>query len=199
MFKFDVIESHNTLCNIPLKNLIQRKIKFLQEKNIIFEEPKKATFIVTEGRELSGGACLIQKEIKQIHSGIRSLVTNLIRHQDSVWECSGVYLETSSTYPPPGTLEFHAYCQTFYRELYEEFVAFGKNKKICFIIMRLGSEVYTSTKEFGLWPYVVELKPETSSHLFHGILPLTGGQYEAYKNTWNTLKTLPLYENPCPE
>lgn len=51
--------------------------------------------------------------------------------------------------------------------------------------MRLTQETYEATKELGLWPYVVELKPEaTLDGLFHGILPLRGREYKAYQKIW---------------
>ncbi len=200
MFKFDIIESQKQTRGIPLTDLIRRKIKFIQGKNIILEDLSKATFIHTEGRGIAGGACLVKKEIKHIHQDVRTLVANLALHQGHVWECSGVYLETSLTYPTPDSPEFRFYSQAFYRELYEELVEFGKKNHIGFMIMKLGSEVYASTKEFGLWPYVVELKPKNASQgIFHGILPLTGSQYEAYQNVWKDLDKTYFYERKCGE
>lgn len=41
----------------------------------------------------------------------------------------------------------------------------------------------------GLWPYVMEIKPqESSDRFFHGILSLTGIQYEAYLKKWEVLE-----------
>ncbi|MDZ4322495.1 MAG: hypothetical protein U1A05_00170, partial [Alphaproteobacteria bacterium] len=75
--------------------------------------------------------------------------------------------------------------QEFYRNLYNKLVEFGKKKEVGFVIMKLLPETYLSSKEWGAWPYVVELKPENSpDKLFHGILPLTGSQSEAYQKSW---------------
>ena len=51
-------------------------------------------------------------------------------------------------------------------------------KGVGFVIMKLTAEIYASSKEFGLWPYIVEIKAE---NLFHGILPLEGSAYETYR------------------
>lgn len=96
-----------------------------------------------------------------------------------------VCLEKSYEYLDSLTPESEYHLQSFYRELYEGFVEFGRIKGIGFLIMKLSPKVYNSTKIYGLWPYVVELKPDNSlDGLFHGILPLTGSQYIAYRKSW---------------
>jgi len=190
MFKFTIIESqqHN-FKNQPV-DLIAKKLKLLQGKEGSLKSQNNIIFIIAEGFEkgIIGGACVLKKELKNIQEDIRELIRPMDIYHDYVWECSSVYLETSPKYPAPGTAEAEHLSQSFYKELYEGLVLFGTKKGVGFVTMRLIADAYASTKEFGLWPYVVELRPESSPDgLFHGVLPLTGSEYEAYQKEWETL------------
>ncbi len=188
MFKFEIIESTQRIFKNKLIKLITEKMKFFQGIEISLTHRIAPTFIIAEERSKKnfGGACLLKKKLTDIQEDLGELVATLTVHNNTVWECSTIYFETPSTHPLSNSSEAETFSQNFYRGLYEELVAFGANKKVSFIIMKLLPDVYVSTKKFGLWPYVVELKPQNSPDgLFHGILPLTGSQYESYQSTWN--------------
>ncbi|MBI2707090.1 MAG: hypothetical protein HYX35_02075 [Proteobacteria bacterium] len=187
MLKFEIIESTQRIFKNKLIKLIIEKMKFFQGIELSLKNRITPIFIIAEarGKKICGGACLLKKKITDIQEDLGELVTTLTVHNNTVWECSTIYFEPSSNYPLLNTSEVDVFLQNFYRGLYEELVAFGSKKKVSFIIMKLLPDVYVSTKKFGLWPYVVELKPQNSPDgLFHGILPLAGSQYEAYQNTW---------------
>lgn len=190
MFKFNIIESEQHILGNHLIDVMVKKMRFFQKKNERMERKNEAIFIIAEGKEggLLGGACLLKKELHAIHGDIRELVATLSFPDGHVWECSSIYVETLPTYSLQDIPESKCFAQHFYRELYEKFVEFGKAKNTGFVIMRITAEIYAATKEFGLWPYVVELKPQNSvDGYFHGVLPLTGNQYESYLKMWKAL------------
>jgi len=187
-FKLNIFESERKIFKNRPIDLIEKKIKCFQGLKIISEEQDGAIFIIAEGREsLIGGARLVRTKLKNIQEDVRELVTTLPL-EGYVWECSSVFFEVTAEYSASGEPETEYFYQSFYRGLYDGFVEFGKMKGVGFLIMKLASEAYVSTKEFGMWPYVVELKPDNSPDgLFHGILPLTGSQYTAYQKSCEVL------------
>jgi hypothetical protein len=182
MFRFDILESEKEIFEKQLIDLVTKQMSCFQGIKIFSEDQKGSIFIIAGEREsLKGGACLVRRRLNNIQEDVRELVTTLPL-QNYVWECSTVCLETPYGHSAPETSELRYSYHSFYRGLYEGFVEFGRIKGVGFLIMKLSPEVYDSTKEFGLWPYVVELKPDNSlDGLFHGILPLTGSQYRAYQ------------------
>ena len=175
MFKFDRIESQKDSTRNMLIASIVTKMKLTLQKDVSLKDITLATFIVTKEAErgTTGGACLFKKAFKEIQGDVKDLIPNIPLYQTNVWECSGIFFDTSPSDAVESTPLLHA----FYRELYKELVEFGKMKGIGFVIMKLTVEIYASSKKFGLWPYVVEIKAEK---VFHGILPLEGSAYEAY-------------------
>lgn len=176
MFKFDRIESRKNSTRNMLIDSIVTKMRLTLQKDVSLKELALATFIITkeEERGTTGGACLFKKDCKDIQGDVKDLIPNLPPYQTHVWECSGIFFDTLPLTAVENALLLHA----FYRELYKELVKFGKIKGIGFVIMKLTAEIYTSSKKFGLWPYIVEIKSE---NLFHGILPLGGSAYAAYQ------------------
>ncbi|MBY0501228.1 MAG: hypothetical protein K2P93_04415 [Alphaproteobacteria bacterium] len=190
MLKFDIIESQEELFKNQSIKLIEKEINFLQGMDLPLKDRNKTTFIIAEGweRGIVGGACILKKKLNDIQEDVAELITTLTIYESYVWECSSVYLGGPSQVPIPGTYESLTFLRNFYRGLYEGLVEFGNKNKTGFMIMKLTSEIYIASKEFGLWPYVVELKPHHSQDgLFHGILPLTGSQYQSYQQTWENL------------
>ena len=184
MLKFDIIDPKEGSHKSKYIKKIQHHINPSREdsselKNYIFVEE------LLEGREngFIGGALLLKKELHKVQEDVQELV-GALPLRGFVWECS------FSCFSKIGTQETRISTispQEFYRGLYNKLVEFGKKKEIGFVIMKLPPETYLSSKEWGKWPYVVELKPENSpDKLFHGILPLTGSQCEAYQKSWKT-------------
>jgi hypothetical protein len=185
MLKFEIIESTQRIFRNKLIKLTTEKMKLFQGIELPFKHHIPPTFIIAQkdNKTIFGGACLLKKKLVDIQEDLGELVAALTVHKNSVWECSTIYFETFSTHPPSHSSEEESFSKYFYRGLYEELVTFGSQKNISFIIMKLPPDIYVATKKFGLWPYVVELKPQNSPDgLFHGILPLTGSQYEAYQS-----------------
>lgn len=178
MFKFDRIESHTTR-NLLVDSMVT-KMKLTLEKDVSLKDLTHATFIVTKEAEggITGGACIFKKVFKDIQEDVKDFIPNLPLYQVKVWECSGIFFDTF----PQDSVESFSLFQAFYRELYKELVEFGKKKGVGFVVMKLTAEIHASSKKFGLWPYVVEINSEHSpDHLFHGVLPLGGSAYEAYR------------------
>lgn len=175
MFKFNRIESQKDPTRNMLIDSMITKIKLTLQKDVSLKDLTLATFIVTKEAErgTTGGACLFKKTFKEIQGDVKDLIPNLPLYQTHVWECSGIFFDTL----PPDAVESSSLFHAFYRELYKELVEFGKIKGIGFVIMKLTAEIYSSSKKFGLWPYIVEIKAE---NFFHGILPLEGSAYEVY-------------------
>lgn len=186
MLKFEIIESTQRIFKNKLIKLTTEKMKLSQGIEFSLKRSTPPTFIIAkkDSKAIFGGACLLKKKLFDIQEDLGELIAALTIHKNAVWECSTIYFETSSSHPPSSSSEEETFSKHFYQGLYEGLVTFGSQKKISFIIMKLPSDIYVATKKFGLWPYVVELKPQNSPDgLFHGILPLTGSQYEAYQST----------------
>jgi len=186
MLNFEIIEPQGKLFKSKIVTLMEKKIKIFQGDNYPLKNRNK-TFIVAQGWEkgLIGGAFLLKKRVNDVQEDVRELLTTLVIYEECVWECSCVCLEVSSKFSTSAALQCDQFPQNFYRGLYEKLVEFGRRKNLAFIIMKLTQEAYEATKEFGLWPYVVQLNPKTTPDgLFHGVLPLTGSQYEAYQKIW---------------
>lgn len=187
MFTFDILESHRQIIDNPLVELAEQKMRALCEMNLLLEDPKNILFVIAKEREkkVIGGACLLKKTLNHIQEDVRELIATLTFHNDHIWECSSIYFEPVLKNFIPGVLDQKDYFQSFYRELYEYLAEFGNKQDVPFLVMKLATDIYIATKEFGAWPYVVELKPNKSPDgLFHGILPLTGNQYETYQFNW---------------
>lgn len=187
MLKFDIIEWEHEIFKTKILDDGVENMTFFQGINCSLKDHKKSSFIIAKDdkNKIIGRACVLKKQLKDIQEDVRELVTTLAVHDGYVWECSGVFFDTSFSSLRSEGLEFRLFSQIFYRGLYEGLVEFGTKQEISFVIMKLSAEVYLATKESGLWPYVVELKPQNSPDgLFHGILPLSGSQYEAYQKSW---------------
>jgi len=188
MLKFEIIESTQRIFKNKLIKLTTEKMKLFHGIELSLKHHIPPTFIVAkkDNKTIFGGACLLKKKLVDIQEDLGELVAALTVHKNAVWECSTIYFETFSTHLPSHSPEEETFSKHFYRGLYEELVTFGSQKRVSFIIMKLPPDIYVATKKFGLWPYVVELKPQNSPDgLFHGILPLTGSQYEAYQSILN--------------
>ncbi len=183
MLKFDIIETKQKIDENQFSEKVKKRMGWVGDKNIFQRDHNNSAFIIAKRKEgnVIGGACLFKKGLKNIQEDLSDLVTTLPL-QGHVWECPDIYLEPSYSSKKK---ESDNFSQIFYRGLYETFVEFGKIKKVGFLIIKLDAKIYVSTKEFGLWPYVVELKPKNSPDgLFYGILPLSGSQYQSYQKLW---------------
>ncbi|MBL8676791.1 MAG: hypothetical protein JNJ47_05145 [Alphaproteobacteria bacterium] len=182
MLKFDIIEPKEGIHKSKYIKKIEHHINPTKEdpselKNYIFVEE----FLEGGENKFIGGALLLKKELYKVQEDVQELV-GALPLRGFVWECSfSCFFKIRDQETRFSTIS----PQEFYCGLYNKLVKFGRKKEIGFVIMKLPQETYLSSKEWGKWPYVVELKPENSpDKLFHGILPLTGSQYEAYQKSW---------------
>ncbi|HUX79409.1 MAG TPA: hypothetical protein VMW10_06670, partial [Alphaproteobacteria bacterium] len=148
-----------------------------------------ATFILNDDRETGvyGGALLLKKKLNDFPPELVKTLAEFVSPQECMWKCIiSLFLQKES--PLYETDEIMHFCQTFYRKLYNRLVGFGKKEETGFLCVSLDSGEYLCMEELIAWPYVFEIKPQDSSDgLFHGILPLTGSPYEAYKKAWRGL------------
>lgn len=188
IFKFDTLQASCEKDDNPFLSIQQNEETLFDMNSFIArEEECKTTFLVTKGPEknMLGGAWLLKKS----RADIQELIDALTSEDSYVWVCSHVQLEFLSHQICSDSPDFVKILQIFYRDLYESLVEFGKKESISFLIIKLSEEAYRSTKKFGLWPYVVELKPHHSQDgFFHGILPLVGSQYESFQERWKGLE-----------
>jgi hypothetical protein len=182
MFKFDRIESQKDPTRNILIDSMVTQMRLTLEMDFPLRDLNRAIFIVTKDAEggIAGGVCLFKRTIKEIQEDIKDFIPNFPFYQENVWECSGIFFDSL----PPSSVESAPLFHDFYRELYNELVEFGTKKGVGFVVMKLTAEIHAASKEFGLWPYIVEIKSGNSSdRLFHGILPLRGSAYEAYRQS----------------
>ena len=183
MFKFKIIERKN-LSEYKQEQDINA-LNFLQEDNIVLKNSETSTLLITDAMEQDtiGRLALTQRELNHLQEEIRSLIPTSI-DQEYIWECSAL------SFPSPHELSCSSsscdqISRHFFHTLYEGIVAFGTQKDIGFVGVKFNAESYLPTKEFGLWPYVLEFHPdEFPENFFYGILPLKGNLYEEYKKRW---------------
>lgn len=182
MFNFVFIDANRHKQKIQCDHIIKELLdRFKQEDESVLQTSH--VLIVGKGiEERMVGAALIQSvSLSHIQEDVRELVTDLPL-QDKIWLCSSIIFEPSEYEVHFEKMQLDYFSRSFCRDLYKAFVEFGYLKGINFMIMKLTPHVYLFTKEYGLWPYVVELRPHHSSDkLFHGILPLKGTQSLAYQ------------------
>lgn len=191
MFTFEIIEPKNEKEGEKLLNLILNKLRPSEKKTTIFYNYTSLAFMIAENKQkrLLGGACLFKKNLPNIQADIRTLIESPSHSAQPLWECSDIYIEKIIDTTSQSTPKNEGFSSLFYEKLYDKLVEFGRQKEINFLVMKLSREAYFSSKQVGMWPYVIELKPKNSyDGLFHGVLPLTGKQYESYKNERLTLK-----------
>lgn len=179
MYNFIIIDQ----CDHINRNKYLNEIKFLMNHFLDKDKNEKdlssPIFILANGVEknLIGGAYFQKLPLLEIQEDLRELVSTFPLH-GHVLQCSGVFLGVRDEKAPFKHTDWDFFCRSFYCSLYETMIELGKLNGVKFMIMKLTPQVYDLTKEFGTWPYVVQLKPHDSTDgLFHGILPLTGTQY----------------------
>lgn len=153
------------------------------------QDQNEATFILSDDREMGvyGGALLFKKKVNDFPPELVKMLADFVSPQDCMWKCI-IFLSFEKECPLYDTEEIIHFCQIFYRKLYNRLVRFGKKEETGFLCISLDSREYLCMEELILWPYVFEFKPQDSTDgFFHGILPLTGGQYEDYQKSWRVL------------
>lgn len=149
----------------------------------------RTTFILGEDKEkgVYGGALLFKERLHDCPKELVTPLSDFIPLQEDIWKCViSMSFKNDSPLYTTGKLEF--FCQTLYRNLYDILVEFGERERTGFLCVSLDPREFLCTEGLIFWPYVCELKPRNSSDgFFHGILPLTGSQYEAYKKICQAL------------
>lgn len=185
---FTVIHpKYHCFCTSPINHfmeLIKSRVPLGVSKN----DQNKATFVLLEDEEkgVCGGALLLKKRLNDFPHELTNTLIEFVSPKEAIWKCM-VFLSFEKDSPLCATNEQDHFCQIFYRNLYNNLVEFGKREKTGFLCVSLDSQEFICTEGLTLWPYIFELKPQHSSDgLFHGILSLTGSQYEAYQKNWGS-------------
>lgn len=184
---FDVILPKNHPYQNPLKDSFLEIIKKNQTLNYVFRDQKNATFILTQDplNGFYGGALLLKQKLSFLHKDIRKSLFSQSSQKQEIWT-GNVSLYMTHDLPA----HFESLCKSFYQNLYAQLVEFGIKEKISFLCVTLEPGEYLCTEAIGLWPYVVEVRPQDSSDgLFHGILSLTHKPSQATFKIMETLHT----------
>lgn len=152
-------------------------------------EQNRATFILCDDSKhgVCGGAILLKKKLDDLPYALFTTMVDFISSKESIWE-SSVFLSFDQNSPLNTTNESNHYCQIFYRNLYNVLAEFGRKEGTGFLCISLDFGEYLYMEGMISWPYIFELKPQNSPDgCFHGILSLTGSQYEEYQRRWGSL------------
>ena len=186
MFKFKFIKGKAN--NHPLINLISPPYTCFKENDDTLEKIYVLVLMNEKEQKVVGGACLTRKNLEALQEEIKCFLPMGVDHSSDFWECSTIYFPQSKLIPPQASLQEN-FLRHFYSYLYEGIVAFGKQRGIGFVVVKLTANTYSPTKKFGLWPYIIQLLPTTCpDDLFYGILPLKGSFYESYRKQRNEMK-----------
>lgn len=146
----------------------------IYQKLELFEEEKNSTtFMVANDttRGVYGGALVRQQPLKCLDPNVAQLISSLSPTKRRVWIvnlCSTI--EQEKSFP---TIEQLNLCETFYQSLFKNFVKFGKETKIGFLVIKLLHKDYFNLKAYGYRSCIFKVEPKDSfDGLFHGILPL---------------------------
>lgn len=170
MLKFKIIKGKNQ------KESDSNNQLPLQEEKYPLDTQDTTILIITDICEQNtmGGISLVKRDLNTLKEDIRRLIPEGTFNQGYVWEGSTMYFTAS--HETPSTEKISRY---FFRSLYEGLVEFGQQKGIGYIIVKLTPATYPSTKEIGLWPYVIQFLPQDlPGDFFYGILPLRGYLFE---------------------
>jgi hypothetical protein len=184
MFKFKIISGKELRQNAHERET--NTSDFLQESRTVFKNDEISTLLVTDLAEQNtiGSLSLTQRGLTYLQEEVSSLVPTDTGDRGYLWECSDLRLPCFQKFSDRFSSSSHFF-HHFFDTLYQGIVAFGLQNDVGFVGVKLTPDDYLSTKEFGFWPYVVELLPETDSEqFFYGILPLRGCLYEEYKKKW---------------
>ncbi len=137
-----------------------------------FRDNEKATFIISENKskDIYGGAILLKQTSAGLHKSIqRNRLNNKSVHED-IWICTLFVRKENNRL----SQHFDFFFETFYRDLYNMLVEFGKKENTSFLYLILESGEYLCTQALGCWPHTFEVSPEEfRNSLFHSILSLT--------------------------
>lgn len=180
MLKFKVINWEKQ--NENISNLSCNEKKFLEEHRGLRDNQTGSTILITDAKEhdIFGQISLIKRELNQLEGEVGNFIPTGLPYQNYIWECSTLELFPSPQRDFYFSLRKNFFLQ-FYRTLYEGIVAFSIQKEVNFVVVKLKTDVYPSTKDIGFWPYVVEFPPRESRDFFYGLLPLRGRLYENYQ------------------
>jgi hypothetical protein len=182
---FKIIEpKHHCFCATPINHFMDL-VKSRHAFGLSKHDQNQATFVLCDDKikGACGGALLFQKKVEDFPYKISNTLLDFIPPKEKAWECIvSLSINDSSLW---ATNEEGYFCQQFYRNLYNNLVDFGKKESTGFLCVSLDFQEFLCTEGVTLWPYIFELKPQQSSDgLFHGILSLTGSQYEDYQKNW---------------
>lgn len=184
MFKFKFLKVKQQKEIHQLFDCISPPFPYVDKNDDKGENHYTLTLMHKAEKQVVGGAYLIQRDLESLQEEIQCLLPTRSQSHAYVWECSAIYFSN------PGCLHLNTSFQDqfhrhFYYWLYKALVVFGKQKRIGFMSVKLSPEAYSPTKEFGAWPYIIQLLPSTCPDgLFYGILPLRGCFYESYQKQW---------------
>ncbi len=184
MFRFSIVESQDQGSFKNMSEDLSDMIKSIfNSKGVeILRSPFTMVLGKNEYINCIGGAYIQRIDIKDLQEDLRELVSALPIN-GHVLQCTNLIYKCLDKKVIPLQEDIDFYTRGFYRGLYNALIEFGRLKGVNFLIMKISAEAYESTKMHGMWPYVVELKPNHSNDgLFYGILPLTGSHSESYRN-----------------
>lgn len=185
---FKIIEPKNHCFSTSSINHFMEFIKLRSHLGLSNHDQNRATFILCDGHKNGayGGALLLKRRADDFPHELTTTLSCFVSSKDSVWKCM-VFLSFEKDSPLCATNEGEHFSQIFYRNLYNNLVKFGKKESTGFLCVSLDLQEFLCTEGLIFWPYIFELKPQQSydGH-FHGILSLTGSQYEDYQKNWKT-------------
>lgn len=144
-----------------------------QNLNLSLEEKSKTDFFIAkdETQGVYGGALLRQQLLKSLDPKIRQLISSLSPTMRRVWVvnlCLPIGNEESFL-----TIKGFNLCEVFFQSLFKEFMKFGREAKIGFLVVKLLPRDDFKLKSYGYWPCLFEVSPKESlDGLFHEILSL---------------------------
>lgn len=183
---FTVIHpKYHCFCTSPINHFMEL-IKSHTGLQFSKHDQNRATFILCEDKKngVQGGAILLKNRLSNFPQELANTLSDFVSSKEYIWKCM-VFLVFEKDSPLCETNEQDHFCQIFYRKLYNTLAEFGKREEAGFLCVSLDSQEFLCTEGLTLWPYLFELKPQQSSDgCFHGILSLTGSQYEDYHKNW---------------
>lgn len=183
---FKIIEPKYHCLSMPSINHFTELIKPQKSFGLSKQDQNGATFVLCDDRKNGawGGALLLKKSIDEFPYEVVNALSGFVPRKEGIWKCV-VSLVFEKESPLSTTNEGDHFCQIFYRNLYNNLVEFGKKQGTGFLCVSLDFGEYLCTEGLIFWPYVFKITPQQSADgLFHGILSLTGSQYEDYQKNW---------------
>ena len=150
-----------------------RLLKVYQSFSLSSEDKTRSIFAIAEDKAFGvyGGVVLYPQKVSDLSDKVGKVISTLQPNKEDVW-CVRLCLciDQDDQFVSLDSLDFK---EAFYQNLLNTMMQFGERESLDFLVLTLTCDEYHNSRIYGSWPYILEIKPSSSSDgFFHGLLSL---------------------------